>query len=151
MIKIIQNIIPLSGYKAITIWPFVFIRKDLYDKFTDVDVYHEMIHCRQQLEMLPVSAALFAVLLFLGCSWWSTLSFGLYYTIYGIEYLIRVALYDDEHTAYRNISMEQEAYLNQSDFHFLSKRKWFGWVQYLTRKTYEKPRRGYTDYNDDNF
>ena len=49
--KIIYNkIIPFKGYKAITIWPFIFSRSEL----SEIDINHEKIHGRQQLELLIV-------------------------------------------------------------------------------------------------
>ena len=49
--KIIYNkIIPFKGYKAITIWPFIFSRSEL----NEIDINHEKIHGRQQLELLIV-------------------------------------------------------------------------------------------------
>lgn len=47
---IYNNIIPFKGYKAITIWPFIFARKQL----NDIDINHEKIHGRQQLELLII-------------------------------------------------------------------------------------------------
>lgn len=41
---IIKNkILPFEGFKAITIWPFIFARKDL----DSIDINHEKIHGRQ--------------------------------------------------------------------------------------------------------
>lgn len=51
--KIVRNsIIPFKGYKAITIWPFIFVRKEC--SFDEVDLNHESIHGRQQLELLII-------------------------------------------------------------------------------------------------
>ena len=39
--KVIKNkIIPFKGFKAITIWPFIFTRSDL----SNIDLNHEKIH-----------------------------------------------------------------------------------------------------------
>ena len=40
---IYNKIIPLKGFKAITIWPRVFVRSDA-SKFTDKDERHETTH-----------------------------------------------------------------------------------------------------------
>ena len=45
-----NNIIPFKGYKAISIWPFIFCRSDL----NSVDLNHEKIHLAQQLELLVI-------------------------------------------------------------------------------------------------
>lgn len=52
MIIVKNNIIPFKGYKAISIWPFIFVRKDC--KFDDVCLNHEKIHLVQQLELLII-------------------------------------------------------------------------------------------------
>ena len=49
MIIIKNNIIPFKGFKAITLWPFIFVRKGL--SFGEIDLNHERIHGRQQLEL----------------------------------------------------------------------------------------------------
>jgi hypothetical protein len=54
-------------------------------------------------------------------------------------------MYGTQTEAYRNMSFEQEAYLNETDFHFLSKRKCFGWVRYIRLKTYIKNTPDYRD------
>ena len=49
--KVISNhIIPFKGFKAITLWPFIFCRSEM----TEVDLNHENIHGRQQLELLLI-------------------------------------------------------------------------------------------------
>ena len=47
---IYNNIIPFKGYKAITLWPFIFARKPL----NEIDINHEEIHGKQQLELLVI-------------------------------------------------------------------------------------------------
>ena len=49
--KIIYNkIIPFKKYKAITLWPFIFAR----DPLNKIDINHEKIHGKQQLELLII-------------------------------------------------------------------------------------------------
>ena len=49
--KVIYNkIIPFKGYKAIAMWPFIFARK----KLSEIDINHEKIHGKQQLELLII-------------------------------------------------------------------------------------------------
>jgi hypothetical protein len=50
MILIKNKIIPPKGFKAVSIWPFVFARKELNNN----DINHERIHLRQQVEMLII-------------------------------------------------------------------------------------------------
>ena len=52
MFIIKNNIIPFEGFKAMTIWPFIFVRED--ESFDDIDLNHEKIHCRQQIELLII-------------------------------------------------------------------------------------------------
>jgi hypothetical protein len=68
-----------------------------------------MIHARQQLEML-----------------W--LFFFLWYVI---EYLIKRIRYRDHDKAYRSISFEKEAFLNDSKPGYPDNRKSFSWRKYL--------------------
>ena len=63
MIIIKNKIIPFKGFKAVTIWPFIFIRSEL----NHVDLNHEYIHGRQQLELFII----------------------LFYIIYGIEAIFK--------------------------------------------------------------
>ena len=63
MVIVKNKILPFKGFKALTIWPFIFCRSEL----TEVDINHEEIHGRQQLELLII----------------------FFYLIYGIEYLIK--------------------------------------------------------------
>jgi len=51
MIKIKNKIIPFRGFSAITIYPFIFYKKDPLSKQT---IRHENIHGRQQLELLII-------------------------------------------------------------------------------------------------
>ncbi len=116
MKTIFNNLIPFKGYKCLALWPFIFVRKDKSDVYMAVDERHERIHHRQQIEML-----------FLPFFLW-----------YGVEYLIRAALYRDFKDAYYNISFEQEAYLKQYDKEYLGKRRLFYWMKYLTKRSFSK-------------
>lgn len=50
MIIVRNNIIPFKGYKAMCVWPFIFVRNDC--SFNSTDLNHERIHSREQLELL---------------------------------------------------------------------------------------------------
>ena len=52
MVIIKNNIIPFKGFKAITLWPFIFVRKNC--SFNETDLNHENIHGKQQLELLVI-------------------------------------------------------------------------------------------------
>lgn len=105
---IYNNIIPFKGYKAMCVFPFIFVRKDVRS-LTAKDINHEKIHGMQQKETLVL----------------------LFYLLYGIEWLVKVIYYRNRHTAYKNVSFEREAYDNQDDITYLDKRKLFSWVKYI--------------------
>ena len=58
MIKIFSNIIPFEGFLAMTVWPVVFVRKELREKYTATVDRHENIHVEQQKEVLMVAIVL---------------------------------------------------------------------------------------------
>jgi len=92
---------------AITLAPFGVYFKNLeYLKNSHV-IVHESIHWKQQLEM--------GILLF--------------YIWYGLEWLIKLIFYGRE--AYYRISFEVEAYYNDEDEKYLSKRKHYAWLKYI--------------------
>ena len=107
MIIIRNNLIPFPGYSAITIWPFIFVRRIAWYS-NDID-RHEHIHGRQQLEMLLL----------------------LFYLWYGLEYIIRLSITRDHVRAYRSISFEQEAYTHEHDEQYLQHRRLYAWLKYL--------------------
>jgi len=129
MIIIRNNLIPFPGYKAITLWPFVFVRKNAwYSNDTD---RHERIHGRQQLEMLLIGMVLAAF----GCGWWSLLALPVFYLWYGLEYIIRLCITRDHDRAYRSISFEQEAYAHERDADYLKHRRLYAWLRYVFKKS----------------
>lgn len=89
MIIIKNKFIPFKGYKAITIWPFIFVKSDL----SNVDLNHEKIHGRQQLELLILP----------------------FYLIYFVEWIFK--------GNNRKISFEKEAYKHGGDLEYLKTRK----------------------------
>lgn len=104
---VIKNkIIPFPGYKMINICGIIFTRSKL---ISDVDLNHEKIHSRQIFEMLII----------------------FYYIWYILEWLIRVIMYFDFDKAYKNISLEKEAYKNQGNLDYLKKRGLFKWMSYM--------------------
>ena len=109
MITVKNNIIPLKGFTAITLWPFIFVRKDEEKYYTDVVERHEYIHGAQQKEMLLVFFLLW----------------------YGLEWLVKLMYYRNTITAYKNISFEREAYSNQHDAAYTDNRKPFAWIRYI--------------------
>lgn len=108
--KVVYNrFIPFKGFMALTIWPFVFVRKAYASQFGAVDKNHESIHGEQQKEMLIV----------------------LFFLLYLTEYLVRIFIYRNLHEAYRNVSFEREAYLNAENFKYIENRKHFARTKYI--------------------
>ncbi|WP_382384330.1 hypothetical protein [Formosa undariae] len=107
MILISKNITP-KGYQGITLYPFVILR-DVKLKKNAVLLNHERIHLKQQKELLVIP----------------------FYLWYGLEFLIRLVVYRNWNTAYRNISFEREAYTNEKKQHYLVLRSRFSFRKYL--------------------
>ena len=133
MIIIRNTVIPFRGFLAITLWPFIFVRREAWARFTAAVRRHERIHCRQQVELLLVGAVLAVVLALSGSGWWSLLALPLFFWLYGLEYVVGLLTLRDSHRAYRAISFEQEAYDNELDPDYLSRRRPFAWIRYMKR------------------
>ena len=107
MILISKYLVP-KGYTGISVFPFVFLKsKDL--KLDSVLINHEKIHLRQQLEMLVIP----------------------FYIFYVLEFIIRFFQFKNWHKAYRNISFEKEAYLNENHLEYLNQRPFWAFLKYL--------------------
>lgn len=105
---LISNWVVPKGYRGITFFPFVFLKKKQY-KGDIVLLNHEKIHLRQQLELLVIP----------------------FYFIYLIEFLIRYLRFNSWHLAYINISFEREAYANEQNLEYLKKRCFWRFTKYL--------------------
>lgn len=132
MIKIENWLIPFVGYKCMTVWPFLFVRDDLMVPMRPVDYRHENIHGCQQMEMLLVGVVIAAVLVILGCGWWSLLGIPVFFYWYLVEWLCKLIITGlSQKKAYRSISFEQEAYEFEYDEYYLKRRKPFAWKRYI--------------------
>lgn len=96
-----------KGFSGITIYPFVFARENW--RSDKIFINHEKIHLRQQIELL-------------------ILPFFIWYTL---EFFIRLIQFRNRQKAYRNISFEREAYVNESNAAYLLNRKFFSFLNYL--------------------
>jgi hypothetical protein len=101
---IYNNIIPFPGFKAINIFGVVFARKGSF--LSEEQKVHEAIHTIQMRELLYIG----------------------FYIFYFLEWVIKLFLYKD---AYSNISFEREAYSNQEDVEYLTKRKRYAWFKLI--------------------
>lgn len=75
-------------------------------------VNHELIHFKQQLELLILP----------------------FYVLYLANYLLNLIRYQKHHRAYFNICFEREAYSNEQNLGYLAVRKPFSWFRFF-RKT----------------
>ncbi len=103
----LTNLFSFSRASAVTIFPFIFVQRKIMLKDKDL-MNHERIHIAQALELLVLP----------------------FYVLYGVEFLIRLIYYRKVETAYLNISFEREAYLKQSDLHYLRTRKMWSFRKY---------------------
>jgi len=107
MIFFSKYLVP-KGYTGITVFPFVFVKhKDL--KGDKVLINHESIHLKQQLELLVLP----------------------FYMFYFIEFVIRFIQYGNWYRAYRNISFEREAYINENNLDYLKTRSFWCFMKYV--------------------
>lgn len=100
-----NNILPVNGFLAINLFGIVFVRKKEWNECSEKHrrkvLNHEAIHTAQMKELLYVG----------------------FYIIYFIEWIYKIIV--DTHSAYRSISFERDAYMNQSDNNYLNDRKAF--------------------------
>nr|MBK9650214.1 hypothetical protein [Bacteroidota bacterium] len=97
------------NFAGMALWPFIFLHRDHAENKTLLN--HELIHIRQQLELLIVP----------------------FFLIYILHYSINLLLYRNHHKAYRNICFEREAYANEADMNYIANRNWFGFIIYLKK------------------
>lgn len=110
MIFLLKIFVP-KGFRGITLFPFIFLKYP-EDKENSIIINHEKIHLQQQVETLIV----------------------LFYLWYTIEYFIRFIQYKDKKRAYKNISFEREAYLNDKNLEYLKSRKFWSFIKYIKLK-----------------
>ena len=97
--------IPFRRINGITLFPFIIVRSQNPDKIL---INHERIHIRQQLELLIIP----------------------FYIWYVAEWLYHYAQCKEWWAAYRKISFEKEAYINQEDMEYLKNRKMWVFLKY---------------------
>ena len=106
--KVCQTrLLPEGNFTAITLFGLVFTRDKR--RISKRVLRHELIHCKQQLELLYIP----------------------FFLLYLLEFLVRWIQTGDRYEAYRNISFEKEAYSNENDCGYLEKRKPMSWLRHL--------------------
>lgn len=103
---------PFGQYSTINLFGILFTKKDI---LTPKIINHEKIHNAQMREMLYI----------------------FYYIWYGIEYLIVRLFFKKQNDAYHDVSFEEEAYMNQNNYMYLSRRKHYAWIKYLRIKSFK--------------
>ena len=93
------------------VYPFMIFKNQEASTFRRI-IRHELIHFRQQLELLVLP----------------------FYLLYFLNYLLNLLVYRDHHKAYRNICFEVEAYANDNNPDYLPQRKMFAWIRHWPKK-----------------
>ena len=109
MIILSLRLLRKTRINGITIFPFIFLRESAF-KENKILINHEKIHLRQQLELLIIP----------------------FYFLYVINYLFNRLKYKNHYQAYLNIAFEKEAYCFENDQYYLSKRKWYSWINFYS-------------------
>lgn len=106
--KIIENsILPFRGFKVLNLFGFLFVRKGT--KLSTKQLVHEAIHTEQMHEMFYL----------------------FFYLWYIIEWIVRLFM---KGNAYRNISFEREAFVNEQFSQYIFTREPYAWIRYLKNK-----------------
>lgn len=110
--KALKILSPFMGVKGITIFPYI-ILKEKYRNYeylkdeAEVLINHETIHIHQQKELLVIP----------------------FYILYGLEWFIKLFKYGKD--SYYNLSFEKEAFINQSNESYITKRKPYSFLKYM--------------------
>ena len=107
MIVISKYIIP-KGFAGLAVYPFIFLKKTSL-KSDIFLINHEEIHLKQQRETFIL----------------------LFFFFYIMEWVIKLLIYQNTALAYKNISFEKEAYLNEGNINYLNNRKPWAFLNYI--------------------
>lgn len=107
---IVNKLIPFKGYAYINLFGIIFARKDARP-ISEESYNHEHIHLKQMQELLWIG----------------------FYLWYCIEYVIirLFRLMDEQNDCYRDVSFEEEAHINASNFNYIKTRKHYAWLKWL--------------------
>ena len=117
--KILDRISIFMKVNGITLYPYIIIRDNprrLWSNSKQIHkdiklINHESIHIKQQEELLVLP----------------------FYILYGVEWLVKFAIYRDAKKAYKNISFEREAYDNEKNEDYLKDRVRYNWFNRIIR------------------
>lgn len=115
--KIVYNkFIPFKGYLAINLFGILFVRgtkEEKESRITERVLNHERIHTAQMREMAYI----------------------FFYLWYAVEYCIIRLCHSKQGCAYRDVSFEEEAYLNEGNSDYLTTRRHYEWFKYIRSKS----------------
>jgi hypothetical protein len=100
--------LPFLPAAGMAIFPFILIKYAELKNDRQI-LNHELIHIRQQIELLVIP----------------------FFILYLLNYLVNLIRYRNHDLAYRNIVFEREAYSNDSDYMYLKKREFSSWIKYF--------------------
>lgn len=140
--SILANFFLTRNYIAITLFFNSFFKESRWDYF-DSQINHEKIHQVQQLECTVLGLVVGLLLvIFFGLPWYMVLilGLGLFYLIYGVEYLaIHFSGYwKNQSQRYHDVSFEEEAHNNDENLDYLKDRKPFAWIKYIKIGSYKR-------------
>lgn len=102
---------PWLHVSGMALWPFVLIRDR--EGLTDASLLrHELIHLRQQMELLILP----------------------FYLLYVLNYAVNVLRYKNGEKAYREILFEREAYAMDTSEDYIQQRKPYAWLRMFHMK-----------------
>jgi hypothetical protein len=96
----------IKNVVAITLYPFIFVRKDRANNFWLIN--HEKIHLAQQKELWIIG----------------------FYILYLHDWIRGLIIYKNNLTAYKQIRFEQEAYEHQANLKYLEHRRPYAYRKY---------------------
>jgi hypothetical protein len=120
---IYSKYIPFKGYVAMLFYNIIFWREDLKDlqkrgTYFSKTYNHESIHFAQMHDFCrftPIGGTIF-------------------YILYFIEWIFKVLfIHPFSHKAYKAVSFEREAYENEYDLFYLTRREKFAWWKRILR------------------
>lgn len=98
------------SYDAIALWPFILAKKRFRQQGLPASLLrHEMIHWRQQRELLLLP----------------------FYFLYVLEWMLKLLVYGRWYKAYRAVSFEREAYRFEHEIGYLKSRRPFAFLRFL--------------------
>ena len=100
--------LPFLPAAGMALFPFILVKYIDLKKDKKI-INHELIHLRQQIELLIIP----------------------FFILYLLHYLLNLLRYRNHDQAYRNIVFEREAYSNDSNLMYLKTRRFSSWIKYF--------------------